>query len=171
MDWITIISIVVGVILTFFGYKVQKAVISLAWFLIGFGISNYICPNFISNEYLLLGINIVVGLLLSSIGFKLEKLALVIAIAYFTYSCIDGMINIGEPTINFIIEITISMIVGGLSLLVFRPIIICVTAGYGTSLIKANVLPIINPVPNIAVLIASIIVFGLGILYQFNTTK
>lgn len=171
MDWITIISIVVGVILTFFGYKVQKAVITLAWFLIGFGISNYICPNFISNEYLLLGINIVVGLLLSSIGFKLEKLALVIAIAYFTYSCIDGMINIGEPTINFIIEITISMIVGGLSLLVFRPIIICVTAGYGTSLIKANVLPIINPVPNTAVLIASIIVFGLGILYQFNTTK
>lgn len=171
MDLITVISIVIGVILTFFGYKIQKAVITLAWFLIGFGISNYICPNFITNEYLLLGVNIIVGLLLSSIGFKLEKLALVIAIAYFTYSCINGMVNIGEPTINFIIEITISMIIGALSLLVFRPIIICVTAGYGTSLIKANVLSLINPVPNIAVLIASIIVFGLGILYQFNTTK
>ena len=59
MEWISIISIVVGVILAFFGFKVQKAVISLAWFMIGFGISNYICPNFISNEYLLLGINIV----------------------------------------------------------------------------------------------------------------
>lgn len=168
---IAIISILIGLVLSLFGYKVQKAVITLAWFLIGYGISNYICPNFITNEYLIIGINILIGLLLSSIGFKLEKLALVIAVSYFAYSSIKGMINLDEPTICFIIEVTLSMIIGLVSLLFLRPIIIIVTAGYGSSLIKDGIITLIPTLTTNIALIIVIAIFLLTILYQFKTTK
>ena len=133
---IALIAIIIGIVICLAGFKIQKLVITLAWFALGFYIAGQIGGNFIEASTNLLIIQVVTGLILASLGYKLEKLALAIAVGYLTYSSIGPYITGFEGNMVIAVQIGISILVGILSMLFIKPIVIVVTSVAGATLIK-----------------------------------
>ena len=170
MDYriIALIAIVIGAVLCLAGFKIQKLVVTLAWFAIGFSVSGQICGNFIEAANTLLIIQIVVGCILGSLGYKLEKLALAIAVGYLTYTSIGPYITGFEGNLAIAVQIGISILLGILSMLFIKPIVICVTSVAGATLIKGYLPTFVTLEPTIMtiIFIACIVV---GILTQLKS--
>ncbi len=162
-----LIAILIGLVLCFSGYKIQKLVITLAWFLIGATLTKYVGSYFIANNNLLLLIQIIVGIILGSVGFKLEKLALFIAVSYLVFITIGPYITGMEEGVNFIIQGGIALLIGALSTFFIKPILIVVSSLAGANIIKSSLPLLINLSSNILTIIIIVIAF-LGILVQFK---
>lgn len=148
-----IITIIVGLVICFAGFKIQKLVITLAWFALGFSLAGTICSNFIEADNILLIIQLVVGFILGSLGFKLEKLALAIAVGYLTYGAIGPYITGIEGELATAVQIVISILVGILSMLFIKPIVVCVTSVAGANLIKGALPALVTLQPTVTTII------------------
>lgn len=170
LDTTALITIAIGLVMCFFGFKVQKLVITLAWFFIGFKLTEMVGGNFLDGNTLLIA-QIVVGIILGSLGYKLEKLALAIAVAYLTYISIGSYLTGFEEGIRLIIHISGSLFAGILATFFIKPILIAITAIAGATLLRDN-LPIVIPSITAQVsLIISIVIAIFGLLTQFKTTR
>ena len=159
MDSITpIVGLIIGVLLLFFGYKLQKWIVILGWFLLGYMLGGYIGGMFTSGTIFLI-IQIGCGLLLAGGGWKLEKIALCVAIAYYTY-CVLVPYNFSffsEALYNTATIIGISIIVGIIAVRFIKPILILVTAFYGATMI-------VQYLPNFVSLSGNILTYGFYVL-------
>ncbi|MBE6145890.1 MAG: hypothetical protein E7171_04635 [Firmicutes bacterium] len=170
LDTTALITLGISLIMCFLGFKVQKLVITLAWFVIGYRLGGVVGGNFLDGNTLLIT-QIVVGIILGSLGYKLEKLALAIAVAYLTYISIGPYITGFEEGIRLIIHIGGSLLAGILATFFIRPILIGITAIAGATLIREN-LPIVIPsITSQIALITAIVIAVLGLLTQFKTTR
>ena len=167
-DVTALIILGISLVLCFFGYKVQKFVVILAWFALGFTIAGAIGGNFLDGNTLLI-VQIVVGIILGSMGLKLEKLALAIAIAYLTYISIGPYITGFEKGLTLIIHIGGSLLAGILATFFIKPILIGVTSIAGATLIKQYLPVIIPSLGSQIVLIIAIVIAVFGLLTQFKT--
>lgn len=165
---LAIIAIIIGFLISFAGYKIQKSLITIVWFCIGYLLATNILSHYIDVKNTIIIISIIVGIVFGSIGFKLERLALFICIAYLTYKNIGGYITGLDSNLIFMIEGAISLIVGGLSILFIKPILILVTGITGANIIKYYLPTLISLSSNI-ILIIVVIVAILGILTQIKT--
>lgn len=157
-----VISIIIGLVICFAGFKIQKLVITLAWFALGFSLAGSICSNFIEASNILLIVQLVVGFILGSLGFKLEKLALAIAVGYLTYGAIGPYITGLEGNLATAVQIGISILVGILSTLFIKPIVVVVTSIAGATLIKEALPAIITLQPTVLTIIfIAFIVIGI----------
>ena len=170
LDVTALIIIGIGLILCFFGFKVQKLVVTLAWFALGFSVAGLIGGKFVDGNTLLI-IQIVAGIILGSLGLKLEKLALAIAVAYLTYIAIGPYINGFEEAVETIIHFSVSIGAGILAIFMIKPILVGVTAVAGSTLIKQYLPVVIPSLSAQVVLIISIVIAVLGLLTQFKTNR
>lgn len=168
-DILRIGAILVGIVLCTNGFKIQKLLITIAWFCIGFLLSSLIVPNFIDSNNICLIINFVVGILLGSIGYKLEKLAILIAVAYLVYSSIGPYIKGLDPNIALLIHYGVSLLVGVLATFFIKPIMIITSSLAGSNLIKTYV-PTLIAIPGNILTIIVIVIFAAGIIIQFKTS-
>lgn len=166
----TLIILGISLILCFFGFKVQKLVVTLAWFALGFTVAGAIGGNFLDGNTLLI-VEIVVGIILGSLGYKLEKLALAIAVAYLTYISIGPYITGFEEGVKLIIHIGGSLLAGILATFFIKPILIGVTSIAGATLIQRYLPVLIPAIPTQVALIIAIVIAVLGLLTQFKTNK
>jgi hypothetical protein len=165
-DTTALITIAISLVMCFFGFKVQKLVITLAWFGLGFFITGKIGGNFLDGNTLLIT-QIVVGIILGSLGYKLEKLALAIAIGYLTYGAIGPYITMFDGNMATAVQIGISILVGILSTLFIKPIVVFVTSVAGASLIKKAIPVFITLDPTIL----TIIFIGFVVIGVFTQLK
>lgn len=163
-----IISIIIGIILCFCGFKVQKLLITLAWFALGFTLGGLVGGYFIDNQTTLLIIEIIVGLILGGAGYKLEKLALFIAVTYLTFKTVGPFVSGYEKGVELLIEGGISLLVGALSTFFIKPILIVVSSIAGATLIKESI-PIFVTLSANTLLIVCVVVAILGIISQLKT--
>ena len=170
MDSITpIAGLIIGVLLLFFGYKLQKWIVILGWFLLGYMLGGYIGGLFTSGTILLL-IQIGCGLLLAGGGWKLEKIALCVAIAYYAY-CVLVPYNISifpEHIYNLALIIGISIIIGIVAVRFIKPILILVTAFYGATMI-VQYLPTYISIPSNYLTIGFYVLIVIGAIVQGKT--
>ena len=165
-----IFLIVAGILLALFGYKIQKIVLTLASFALGFTLSNAIMPNIINDNTIVLVFNIVIGILISGIGLKLEKFAIGSAVAYIAYLSLDTYANILPFDLTPIIQAAISLAVGITAMLLIRPILIITTSIGGVSILLSGLSNYIE-IPNNIYLIILIVAIALCALVQFKTNK
>lgn len=170
-ELVPLILIVLGLIISFFGFKIQKAAIIIAWFLLGFTLSEVILVNFITDETVLFILQVVIGFILGIFGIKLEKLALLIAVTYMTFVSIGGFIELEDQNLALLIQGVIALFAGGLSVLMIKPIIIGITGIFGASLINSNLGIIIPSLTSNIILIISIVIAVLSILYQIKSNN
>lgn len=163
-----IIAILIGLLFCFAGYKIQKLLITIVWFIIGVVLANKIGGYFIDSRNLLIVVEIITGIIIGSVGFKLEKLALSIAVAYLVYITIGPYITGFEPGLTLIIHAGISLLIGILATFFIRPILIIVSSIAGASIIKMY-LPAIVTLSSNVLLIVTVVIAILGILAQFKT--
>ncbi len=167
---IALIAIVIGIILCFFGFKVQKLVVGIALFGLGWSLAGDIAVRFITDSNVLLIIKIVVGLILASLGYKLEKLALAVSVAYLTYTAIGSYVSsLGfDSGITLIIHVCGSLLAGILATFFLKPILIGITSIAGATVIK-DYLPTLVKLDATVALIITVVVTVLGLLYQFKS--
>jgi hypothetical protein len=167
----SLIFLIVGLLLCFFGFKIQKMLITVAWFLIGYNLVGYANDYFhlISDSNILILVSIVVGLLLSGVGFKLEKLALFIAVAYLTFTSIKAYIPIDDPRILLLVQAALALIAGALSTLFIKPILIGVSSFAGAALVK-EYLPLFITIPANILLIIVIVIAVAVVIVQLMTS-
>ena len=110
-------AILIGLALCTSGFKIQKLIITLAWFAIGYVLAGYVLPYFDLSSQINTIIQIVVGLIVGSLGFKLEKLAILIAVAYLVYGSLNIKINNLDPNMVLVIRLVISTLLGILATL------------------------------------------------------
>ena len=67
LDTTALITLGISLIMCFLGFKVQKLVITLAWFVIGYRLGGIVGGNFLDGNTLLIT-QIVVGIILGSLG-------------------------------------------------------------------------------------------------------
>lgn len=163
-----LIAILLGLLFCFGGYKAQKFLITIVWFLIGYEVVKLIGPRFITNKDTLFIIELIGGFILSSVGFKLEKLALFITVAYLTYITVTPYITGFEKEVNLIVQGVVCLLAGGLSVLFIKPILILVTGVSGAAVIY-RALPVIINLNGQILLIVAVVIAILGILIQFKT--
>lgn len=172
-----IISIIIGLFLCFFGYRMKKIAFFIAWFAVGFMLTKSLMPwlseslNFLGDYeswqsiFAILG-----GLLLSLVGFSIEKLCL-------SLLCVVGAVAIGinQYGLNLevvLISIIIGVIIGAFSVRLIKPVTILITAAAGAALIVPAVLSffptLVDPQYNILVIAGLAFV---GAICQLTTTK
>jgi hypothetical protein len=164
---IALITFIVGIAICMAGFKIQKLVITLAWFAIGFSLAGRVCGSFIEAQNILLIVQLVIGIILGSLGYKLEKLALAIAIGYLTYGAIGPYITMFDGNMATAVQIGISILVGILSTLFIKPIVVFVTSVAGASLIKKAIPVFITLDPTIL----TIIFIGFAVIGVFTQLK
>lgn len=165
-----ILLIVVGALFALFGYKIQKLTLTLVCFLLGYTISNAICPNFISDTLIITIINIVVGLIIAALGFKIEKLAVSATVSYLVYTSLNTYAGIIPIELDFIAKSIISLVCGMASLLLIKPILILVTSIGGVSILLSGLTTYIT-IPNDIYMIVVLVAIGLCAIIQFKTNK
>ncbi len=170
LDMTALIILGISLVLCFFGFKVQKFVITLAWFALGFTLAGAIGGKFLDGNTLLI-VEIVVGIILGSMGYKLEKLALAIAVAYLTYITIGPYITGYEKGVTLIIHVALSLGAGILATFFIKPILIGVTSIAGATLIKQYLPVVIPSLTTQVTLIIAIVIAVLGLLTQFKSNK
>lgn len=163
-----LIAIAVGLILCLFGFKIQKFVITLAWFVLGFTIAEKIGSNFITSSNTLLLIEVISGIVLASLGYKLEKLALCIAVAYMSFETVGTFITGFDQLMTFAIQLGVSILLGILSTLFLKPILIVITSIAGAALIKSYLPVFIALEANVLLIIAAVIAI-MGFLIQLKS--
>lgn len=167
-DLPAILFILIGIVLAFYGYKAQKFLVIIACFFFGFTLAGQLLTTVIADEKVLLLVKALVGLVLALAGLKIEKLAIFLGVAYLVYMSIGNYITGIDPTIKLMVQAGIALIVGALSTMFIRHIIIIVSGIAGASLVQ-QYLPALFNIPIGVLTVATIIIGVAGILYQFKT--
>ena len=163
-----IILIVVGSVISLFGYKIQKLVLTLGCFALGYTISSNICPNFITDSTTIIIVNIIAGIIIASLGYKIEKLAVAGTVAYLVYTSLTTYAGIIPYEMTNVIKLIASLVCGIIALLLIKPILIITTSIGGISILLNGLVTYITIPSNIyfIVLICAIL---LSTIIQFKT--
>ena len=78
-----VISIIIGIVMCFFGYRIKKVAFIVIWFIIGYYLANLAVPHITSDPTWSKLIPVGVGLVTGMLGFSIEKFC-IFAIAAFT---------------------------------------------------------------------------------------
>lgn len=167
----SLIILIAGLLLCFFGFKIQKVLITVAWFLIGYNLAGYVngLLNLITDGTVLIIVCIVVGLLLAGVGYKLEKIALFIAVAYLAFTSIGSYIPIEDVRIAFMIKGAVALIIGALSTLFIKPILIGVSSIAGGAILK-DYIPLFITIPTNILSILVLVIVIAGVIVQIKTS-
>lgn len=164
-----IITLIIGLAICLYGFKLKKIAVVLIWFSFGYYIANYIITSFnivLTEEYAF-AVPIIAGSILGLIGLSLVKKGLYIAAGFLGYLFITNL-NMFDTTMCIILGIVLGVIVIFLASKFLKPVIIFSTAIGGASLaIKACKILIIGPTAKIFT-IAFIILAIIGVVIQFD---
>lgn len=163
-----IFLIIVGLLLALFGYKIQKIVLTLMCFLLGYSLANLVTPNFLDDNLIIVIINSVVGILVSGLGIKLEKFAVGASVAYLVYISISSYAGIIPFEMTPVIEAAISLAAGIAAMLLIKPILILATSVGGVSVFLSGLATYVT-IPSNIYLIVLLVVIALCALIQFKT--
>lgn len=172
-----IIALVLGLFVCLFGYRLKKIVFFIAWFIIGYIITQKLLPTIntyipqVSGEAFWQGIIPVFGgLLLSILGFSIEKLC-VSLLCFFAVISI-AFTQFGVSWEVFGIAAVIGVVAGGLAVTMMKPATIIVTAIIGASVAADAFLALATDIPSatyyMPILIGAAII---GSIFQFANVK
>ncbi len=164
-----ITSIIIAIITCLFGFRLNKWLIAI----VGFGLGYYLCStglfNMLGEGLMNFIISILVGLLTGFVSFKLYLAGIFILCFVLSYTGCISFIETG--TFSTILSIAIGIIVGILGIWFTRPIIIISTSISGAFVIADNILPLLNLNTPIVNLMVGLIIATFAMNYQFRTTK
>lgn len=166
---LAIIFIIIGLILAYYGYKVQKILIIIACFGFGYTLGGELLAGAIADEKILILVQALIGFVTALLGLKIERLACFLGVAYLAYSAIGAYLPpIETEAIRIMIQVGLALIVGALATMFIKHIIIIASAIYGAGLIQQHVPTIIPSTPTLVLTIITVLIAVTGIIFQFK---
>lgn len=169
-DLVSFITLLIGLLLCFSGYRLRKFGVAIIWFAIGYTIANMIATNYVSEGNALLTINIAAGIILGVCGYSLEKIGIYIAVGLMTFQFVYNILPYSE-LINILIAVACGIILAAIAVAAIKPITIIVTALGGSSLFIQGAKGLMSVASNEVFLVLEILFIVLGIVYQFKTNE
>lgn len=173
---ISIISIIIGIALCLFGYRIKKIGFFIVWFVIGYNLMSQFMPQIntwipqIADSTLYQNlIPIAGGILLGLLGFTIEKLCVAGMILFLTIAI--GMKYFGTDAQTIIISVIIGAILAACSTAIIKPAIIVTTALAGSYVITTALISVLSLNQTIWFFPILAIIAAIGALIQFSNTK
>lgn len=170
MNFVQIFYLIVGLLLCLFGFKMQKIALFLSWFLLSFGVCLGILDGLLGNERLVLILCFTISILFGCLGYKLEKFSVFVAVTYFSYEILGTFLLFEAPFLNFLFQIGVALLVGGLAVFFMKPVMICVTSLYGGVLLNEALNHFVL-LPSYLLSIAVVLIVLMSMVFQFKTNK
>jgi len=172
-----IITIVLSLIVCFFGYKLKKIGLFIIWFVIGYHVGKMIPASAVNNDQLWLTVlPLATGLLASMLSLSIERLCVGLlagTIAFFiTMNIVFGGSYVFMP--NVVIALAVAVIVACIAVAFIKPMSIIITAIAGAYCAATSILSIVpsftaaNP---LMPTILTCVLATLGTVFQFGSNK
>ena len=162
-------AIIIGIVLAYYGYSLQKILVILACFGFGYTLSGEVLTRYIADEKILILVNALVGFIVALLGLKVEKLAVFLGVAYLAYSSIGAYLPaISNEVLRVIIQLGLAIVIGGLATAFMKELIIIFSALYGAGLIQQYLPTLIASISKPLLTIITILIAITGMIYQFR---
>lgn len=172
-----ILSLLLGIFICLFGYRLKKAVFFIAWFLVGFAITTNIMPvintnlpDIAASDFWQNLLPVAGGLLMSLMGFSIEKACVALL-------CLFTVVSFAITKYGFGLEIiavaaVIGILLAGFATMLMKPAVIVVTSIIGASTIITALMEMAPGfIPEAYDLLAIAGIACLSAILQFITTK
>ena len=164
------IMFLIGLIFIFEGYRIERVIITIIWFLLGFNIAKDILGIFeYSTGIVPFIIEVIVGACFAAVGYKLEGIAIFVAVTYGAFYLIPSYFVLNNKIVYLVIRLLIALLIGLLAVR-FRIIVyILIASMFGATLMKRAILllfPAISGEIMAAVNIGVIILIVIGLFSQ-----
>ncbi len=166
------IMFLIGLIFIFEGYRIERVIVTIIWFLLGFNLAKDVLGLFNFDTGIVpFIIEVIVGSCFAAVGFKLERIAFFIAIAYAVFIAIPNYFILDNKIVFLIVRLLIALVIGLLAVK-FRAIIyILIASLLGATLMKRAILVLFPVLPAGVMTVINVIVVILvviGILSQLE---
>ncbi len=170
-----IVTLLIGLGLCFFGYRLKKVAFAIIWFIIGYYAVKLYFPNIVEDPFWQTILQIAAGALLSLIGLSIEKLAVSATAFIVVTSFVLQHFGPANDWTLPAIAIALGVVAGAVAVWLMKPAIIVYTAFCGANLLATSIVNFmpaetISQVPYITYILLGAIAAG-GMIYQFKNTK
>ncbi len=166
---IAILAIIIGLILSYYGYRVQKFLIIVACFGFGYTLAGELLGSLIADGKILILVQALVGFIVALLGLKVEKLAVFLGVTYLAYSAVGAYLPaISSDIVRIIVQLGVAIVIGALAMMFMKEIIIIASAIFGAGLIQDYLPKLIPSIPTLALTVITILIAVTGIIFQFK---
>jgi len=171
--WLVYVSIAIGLVSCFLGYKLLRVWMALMGFVIGMTVGYLASYKYFSNMVIPIIIGFLVGVILGFIAYRIYLLG-VFLIALVTTLGFFGQLlaHYNEPDWMWLALTVILAIVAAILAIKFvKPVIIISTALNGATMVMMGIFKLLQEDAKHMVVMASLLLALLGIMVQFFTNK
>lgn len=164
-----ILGLVSGSLGCFFGLKLKKIVLFLAWFIVGIALVSGITDAFHINHTITLLLELLVGVVLGVLSMKLQKLSFFIILFILVFSIVYFL----TPHIwyNYLIGFVVGLILGVIATKIYEPMIILSSSFAGAWSISHTITEYFSLTNGLYYVLILLCVFVLGCSFQFKNYK
>ena len=171
--WTVYVSIVVGLVGCFLGYKLLKIWMAVVGFAIGMTLGCYFSYQYISNVAFPILIGFLLGLLVGFIAYRIYLVGVFMIAFVTTFGFIGQLLaRYNEPGwLWLIITLVLAIIIASLAIKFVKPVIIISTSLNGAVMVMLGIFELIKSDAEQMMLLAAVLLAILGIMVQFFTNK
>lgn len=172
-----IITIILGLLVCFFGYKIKKLAFFILGFIVGYGLGQQVPEAwYASNAIIHTILPFLTGILISLIAITAERICISLIVGIFVFFLAIQIQSSGYTTQSIIIAAIAAAVAGAIAGALIKPASIIATAIIGAYYVGSNIISI--GIPFITTANATSIFYivtcalaVLGMLYQFKKNK
>ena len=172
-----ILGLILGLFICLFGYRLKKIVFFVAWFLIGYMITQSLMPTIITGIPIIADsglwqtlLPVACGLLLSLIGFMIEKMC--VALLCLAATVMFAINQFGWDGQVIIIASIIGVVLAGFAVMLIKPATIIVTSAAGALAVTNSILAIATSLSSDTYHLPILLgVTAVSAIFQFVNTK
>ena len=172
-----IVSIILGLLVCFFGYKIKKLAFFILGFIVGYGLGQQIPEAWYAGSAIMHAIlPFLTGILLSLVAVTAEKICISLIVGVFVFFLAIKVQNLGYVPQSIIIAAIAAAVAGAIAGALVKPASIIATAIIGAYTVGTNIISVGIPFITGAnatpiFYIVTCVLAVLGMLYQFKKNK
>ena len=166
---VLIVSIIIGLLACFMGYRLNKILVMIIGFYIGYKLGDAFLPQLISDDVIVTFVSIVIGIIIGFIAFGTYLFGVFILCFFLAYSLCEAFIDI--DTLKIIIGVVAGVVAGIVGVKFVRPIIIITTSLTGGFLVVSSAIQLLNIDSTAIYIICGLILAAIGALSQFRNKE
>lgn len=171
-----IITIILGLLVCFFGYKIKKLALFILGFIVGYSLGQYVPDSLYAGNTLIHAIlPFLTGILVSLVALTAEKVCISLLVSVFIFFLVINIRNADYSAESIIIAGIAAAIAGAIAGMLVKPASIIATSIIGAYYVGSNVISL--GIPGIAEIATPVFYITtcalaiLGMLYQFRKNK
>ena len=166
---ILIVSLIIGILSCFMGYRLHRIVVMVIGFYFGYKIGDIFLPQVMSDASLIPIISVIIGIFVGYMAFSMYLLGIFVLCFMVAYTICGSFIEL--EMLKIIIGAVAGVIVGIIGVNYVRPIMIILTSLIGGFLISGSGLDLLNIDNTVIYILIGLVLAILGALAQFRNKE